>query len=105
MSAARPDSADPTGIGYADEWKNGIGLVNLRPPRPTRRPDEALRYADTDLSKVAVFRVTIDRKALDVPDFSDRIDPALFPNGVVTVQPGVQSDVFHEAIRRLEHVF
>ena len=28
--APRPGSADPTGIGYAGEWKNATGLANLR---------------------------------------------------------------------------
>jgi RHS repeat-associated protein len=66
--------------------------------------DEALRYADTDSSKVAIFKATIARGALDAFDFSKSIDPFIFKNGVVTVQPGLQSDIFHEALLGIEHV-
>lgn len=67
--------------------------------------DEALSYANVDPSKVAILRVTVGRDVLRVLDYSNRIDPHLFINGVITVQPGSQSTLFHLAIQALEHVF
>lgn len=66
---------------------------------------EALSYADADISKVAILRATIDRSALGALDFSNNIDPFIFKNGVVTVQPGVQSDIFHAALRSIDQAF
>jgi hypothetical protein len=37
-------------------------------------------------------------------DLSQNIDRGIFPNGVVTVQPGAQSDIFHAALQGIEHV-
>jgi len=67
--------------------------------------DEALEYARTDPSKVAVIKATVNTEALPNFDFSDRIDPFIFKNGVVTVQPGSQSDIFHSNLLSVEHVF
>ena len=66
--------------------------------------DEALSYANTDVSKVAILTATINRGSLEAFDFSRSIDPFIFKNGVVTVQPGIQSDIFHEALLGIEHV-
>lgn len=66
--------------------------------------DEAIAYADTDLNKVAVLRATVDAPAVSALDYSTTIDPFIFRNGVITVQPGVQSDIFHSALRRIDHV-
>jgi filamentous hemagglutinin len=66
--------------------------------------DEAIAYADTDLNKVAVLRATVDAPAVSALDFSTTIDPFIFRNGVITVQPGVQSDIFHAGLRRIDHV-
>jgi hypothetical protein len=37
-------------------------------------------------------------------DFSKDIDVSIFRNGVVTVQPGAQSDILHNVLRGIEHV-
>jgi hypothetical protein len=66
---------------------------------------EALNYADMDLSKVAILKATVDSSALPAFDFSRAIDPFIFDNGVIAVQPGSQSDIFHAALRFIEHVF
>ena len=67
--------------------------------------DEALQYASTDASKVAVLQATIDSSALPAFDFSTAIDSTIFRNGVITVQPGAQSDIFHAALVAITHVF
>jgi len=68
--------------------------------------EEALEYAQNDPSKVAVLRATISRNApLSEFDYSTRIDPHIFRNGVITVQPGPQSDLFHRALQAVEQVF
>jgi len=67
--------------------------------------DEALAFADTDVSKVAIVKVTIKGDALPMLDFSKNIDPHIFKNGVITVQPGMQSDVFHQSMIGLKHEF
>ena len=67
--------------------------------------DEALRYADNDPNKVAILKATVRSDVLPHLDFSENIDPHIFRNGVITVQPGEQSDLFHEALKAIEHVF
>ena len=67
--------------------------------------DEALKYADTDLSKAAIMRATVNKNALQSFDFSKNIDPFIFKNGVYTVQPGKQSQILTESIQAIEHVF
>jgi RHS repeat-associated protein len=67
--------------------------------------EEALDYARTDVSKVAILKADIDASALPAFDFSRNIDPFIFRNGVVTVQPGLQSEVFQKALNSIEHVF
>lgn len=67
-----------------------------RPATSTARP--------RDISKVAIVKATIDRIALNHLELPDSIDPFIFRSGVVTVQPGHQSDVFHGALRLIEHV-
>jgi RHS repeat-associated protein len=67
--------------------------------------EEALAYADTDASKVAIIEVSVDADVLEAIDFSESIDPFIFRNGVYTVQPGVQSDLFHAAIQAITHAF
>ncbi len=67
--------------------------------------DEALGYANADPSKVAIIRATIQKSALSAFDFSKNIDPFIFKNGVVTVQPGAQSELFHSALQSIEHAF
>ncbi|MEO7003276.1 MAG: hypothetical protein ABI068_15795, partial [Ktedonobacterales bacterium] len=66
--------------------------------------DEALAFAARDVSKVAVFRATIQASALDAFDFSTTIDTSIFPQGVVTVQPGEQSEIFHLALISITQV-
>jgi filamentous hemagglutinin len=65
----------------------------------------ALAYAETDSSKVAILRATIQRSALPQLDFPTSIDPFIFRNGVVTVEPGAQSDIVHAALVAIERVF
>ncbi|GAA1750476.1 hypothetical protein GCM10009747_04780 [Agromyces humatus] len=68
--------------------------------------DEAISYANTDTSKVAILRATVDRSAVEgVADFSTSIDPWIFRNGVYTVQPGIQSDIFHAGLKGVGHAF
>jgi filamentous hemagglutinin len=67
--------------------------------------DEAIAYADRDLSKVAILRATVKASALDTIDFSTTIDPFIFRNGVYTVQPGAQSEAFHAGLLGISHVF
>ena len=67
--------------------------------------DEALKYADTDKSKVAIIKATVSKSALESFDFSKGIDPFIFKNGVYTVQPGEQSKILTESIQSIEHVF
>jgi hypothetical protein len=67
---------------------------------------EALAYAATDRSKVAILRATVRRSAVEgVADFSRNIDVSIFTNGVYTVQPGYQSDIFHAGLMGVDHVF
>jgi hypothetical protein len=71
--------------------------------------DEALAYARIDPSKVAIMKATLDKGILggseqEVFDFSKNIDPYIFSNGVITVQPGAQSDLFHEALISIEQM-
>jgi hypothetical protein len=47
----------------------------------------------------------VDADVLEAIDFSKSIDPFIFKNGVYTVQPGVQSELFHAAIQAITHVF
>jgi filamentous hemagglutinin len=70
-----------------------------------RTLDEALSYADTDLSKVAILRARVDRRALESIDFSTSIDPFIFRNGVYTVQPGSQSQIFHAGLRGIDRAY
>ncbi|WP_243890571.1 RHS repeat-associated core domain-containing protein [Cellulomonas dongxiuzhuiae] len=67
--------------------------------------DDAMRYADWDTSKVAILRVTVSKDSLKAFDFSRDIDVSIFRGGVYTVQPGVQSNVFHASLRAIDHVF
>jgi hypothetical protein len=66
---------------------------------------EALAYADTDKTKVAILKATISDGADLQFDFSMNIDPHIFEHGVVTVQPGMQSEIFHENLLNIEHSF
>ena len=40
-----------------------------------------------------------------IADFSTTIDPWIFRNGVYTVQPGTQSDIFHAGLRGITHAY
>jgi RHS repeat-associated protein len=63
---------------------------------------EALEYARTDPGKVAIMKATVRSEALKTLDFSRDIDPKIFRNGVITVQPGPQSEAFHDALLRID---
>ena len=67
--------------------------------------DEALKFADGDPSKVAILRATVERRGLDGVDFYRDIDPHIFKHGVFTVQPGTQSQQFHQSLRGVFHEF
>jgi len=67
--------------------------------------EEALEYAKTDLSKVAILRAEVSSDVLPELDFSKNIDPFIFKNGVITVQPGKQSQLFHDVLQVIEHVY
>jgi RHS repeat-associated protein len=67
--------------------------------------EEALKYADTDVSKVAILKATVRQDAMPAFDFSKSIDPHIFKNGVVTVQPGAQSQIFHKNLVGVEHAY
>ena len=66
--------------------------------------EEALAYANWDLSKVAILKATVQSDVLQAFDFSRNIDVSIFKNGVITVQPGEQTDIFHSALTAIEHV-
>jgi RHS repeat-associated protein len=66
--------------------------------------DEALNYADTDLSKVAVIKTQVPKSVVDQLDFTKSIDPHIFKNGVITVQPD-KSALFNESLKTIEHAF
>ena len=67
---------------------------------------EALKYAETDRAKVAVLKVTVPRDIIQNFDFSKNIDPHIFKNGVITVQSGIQSELFHQnLIGPVIHIF
>lgn len=65
---------------------------------------DAYAYARTDTSKVAILKATIWADALPSFDFSQSIDPHVFTQGVVTVQPGEQSEIFHQALISITEV-
>jgi hypothetical protein len=67
--------------------------------------EEALEYANIDPNKVAIIKATVDKNVLQYLDFSKTIDTFIFKNGVITVQPGVQSQMFHQFLKSIEHVF
>lgn len=68
--------------------------------------DEAIGYANTDPAKVAILRATVNRSSVEgIADFSTTIDPWIFRNGVYTVQPGTQSDIFHAGLRGITHAY
>ena len=62
---------------------------------------EAIDYAITDASKVAVAKVEIPKYLLNNFDFSNNIDIKIFTNGVITVQPE-ENGLFNESIIRIE---
>ena len=66
--------------------------------------EEALNYADTDPSKVAILKATVPTDILPQLEFSNSIDPHIFQNGVFTVQPGVQP-LFNQSIQSITHVY
>ncbi len=66
--------------------------------------EEALKYAENDLTKVAVIKVTVEESVIKGLDFSKSIDPHIFVNGVITVHLGEASALFHKAIVSIAHV-
>jgi hypothetical protein len=62
---------------------------------------EALKYAATDPSKIAIIKTTISEKLLSNFDYSKTIDPNIFKNGVVTIQPETNA-LFNESIISIE---
>jgi len=55
---------------------------------------------------VAILRATVSRSSVEgVADFSKSIDPFIFRNGVFTVQPGLQSEIFHDGLRGVTHAY
>jgi hypothetical protein len=66
--------------------------------------DHGDEYAAADPSKVAILKVTVQREVIPALDFSTAIDPHIFNNGVITVQLGAQSDLFHRFLLAIEHL-
>ena len=62
---------------------------------------EAINYAVTDPSKIAIAKAVIPKHIFENLDFSDNIDTKIFINGVVTVQPE-ESELFNGSILRIE---
>ena len=62
---------------------------------------EALKYADTDFSKVVIVKATIPKDILNSFDFSKNIDPNIFKNGVITVQPE-SNTLFNQSLISIE---
>lgn len=74
------------------------GANSLEGRQFARTLEEALKYADTDPAKAAILKVTVPEDVLPAFDFSKAIDPQIFKNGVFTVQPGAQSELFHQSL-------
>ena len=66
--------------------------------------EEALKYADTDPTKVAILKATVPTDILSKLEFSKSIDPHIFKNGVFTVQPEVQP-LFNQSIQSIKHAY
>ena len=66
--------------------------------------EDALRYADTDPGKVAILKTTVPSEVVQQFEFSTSIDPNIFKNGVVTVQPEMLP-LLNQNIKLIEHVF
>ena len=62
---------------------------------------EVLKYAATDASKVAVVKAVVPEAILKGLEHSRNIDANIFKNGVITVQPEVNSS-FNKAIISIE---
>ena len=62
---------------------------------------EAINYALTDSSKIAIAQAVIPEDILKNFDLSYNIDIKIFINGVVTVQPE-ENKLFNESILRIE---
>ena len=60
-----------------------------------------LKFAETDKSKIIIVKTIIPIKILDLVEFSNDVDPNIFKNGVITVQPEKQ-DLFNKAIINIE---
>jgi hypothetical protein len=93
---------------FGDVMKNGV----FRPAKNSLEArqfaftmGEALKYADTDLRKVAIIRARVHRSVIGKLDFSNTIDPHIFNNGVLSVHPGEMSRLFHDNLISIAHVF
>jgi len=64
--------------------------------------EDALAYAETDLSKVAILKATIPEAVLEMFEFSRNIDVMIFKSGVVTVQPELL-ELLNSSISHIEH--
>ena len=60
-----------------------------------------LKFAETDKSKIIIVKTIIPIKILDMVEFSNDVDPNIFKNGVITVQPEKQN-LFNKAIINIE---
>jgi len=60
-----------------------------------------LKFAETDKSKIIIAKTIIPIKILDMVEFSNDVDPNIFKNGVITVQPEKQN-LFNKAIINIE---
>jgi hypothetical protein len=49
--------------------------------------------------------VTVNKSAVPFFDFLKSIDPFIFKNGVITVQPGKQSQILLDATKSIEQAF
>jgi RHS repeat-associated protein len=65
--------------------------------------EDALAYANTDLSKVAILKATLPASLLSAFEFSRDIDVMIFRSGVITVQPELLP-LLNDAILAIEHV-
>lgn len=66
--------------------------------------NETLNFAETAPDLAAVVRVTVPQTTFNMFEFSTRIDPSIFPSGVVTVQPELL-DLLNSSFISIKHVF
>jgi len=63
--------------------------------------NEALQYAKTDTSKIALARIRIPKEIMKNLDYQNSVDTQIFINGVITVHWELQN-LFNNSIISIE---